>query len=220
MSYDGFEKYDRDVARSYDQDRQGEAHWQAEFAWLSAFAARHPLGRVVDVPVGTGRLLTAMKSAQQITGLDVSEDMLQVARSAAAAAGHLPVELMRGDALDMPFSDAAFETVVCFRLTHLLPPELIPSLLAELSRVCAARILLQVYVAKETPPRPRFARWLARLVRRVVPARKLPWSHIRSYQYTWRFFEDALVGAGLTLTARHRIDDYGASSVEVLELAK
>lgn len=220
MNYDGYSKYDRRVAQSYDDDRQGEAHWRAEFEWMANFANTRPLGRVLDIPVGTGRLLTAMSSADSIVGVDVSDDMLRVARSAVDAAALSNVELRKGDALRLLFDDRAFDSVVCFRLAHLLPPELVPALLAELSRVCAGHILIQVYVAAPAMPRPRLVSWLASQVRRVFPRPKLPWSHIRSYLHTWDFFEAATNGVGLRIATRHRLGEYSGSSVEVLELQR
>jgi ubiquinone/menaquinone biosynthesis C-methylase UbiE len=220
MNYDGYTKYDSKVARSYDQDRRGEAHWRAEYDWLAAYAARERLGRVLDIPVGTGRLLPALASADAIVGVDVSEDMLEVARGAVAQAGLVQVELREGDALHLQDADRAFDTVSCFRLAHLLPPEMITPLMLELSRVCAGRIVMQVYVAPDRITRWPPLAWLIRQVRRLRSRQQLPWSHIQSYPHTWRLFERAFKQAGLKVLTRHPLDRYGGSTVEVVELSR
>lgn len=220
MTYDGYTKYDRTVAQSYDQDRQGEAHWRAEFDWLAAYSKRRSMGRTLDLPVGTGRLLAAMTSASSIVGVDVSDEMLQVARRAVDDAAIPNVKLQKGDALRLPFEGAAFDSVVCFRLAHLLPPDLIPALLSELSRVSAGAVLLQVYVSAAARPRQRQIAWIAGWVRRLLPRSQKPWSHIESFAHTWAVFEESIAGAGLTILARHRLDGYAGASVEVVELVR
>lgn len=220
MNYDGYTKYDRQVARDYDQDRQGEAHWHAEFEWLAAYSAREHLGRVLDIPVGTGRLLPAIAGAQTIVGVDVSDEMLAVALDAAARAGLPQVELRKGDALSLPDADGSFDTVTCFRLAHLLPPHLLPDLVRELSRVCSGRILLQVYVAPDKFTRWPPLGWLIRTIRRLLPRKALPWSHIEAYPHTWRRFEASFRGAGLRVLARHALGPYAGSMVEIIELSR
>lgn len=220
MNYDGYSKYDRQVAQSYDEDRQGEEHWQAEYEWLAGYARRERLGRVLDIPVGTGRLLSAMTSASAVVGVDISDDMLQVARDALAKAGLAEVELRKGDALHLPDADRAFDTVACFRLVHLLPPQLLVPLMQELARVCSGRILLQVYLSRE--PRRRWPpiAWLLGQLGRLRPQRKLPWSHIQSYPHTWQVFRHAFDQAGLAVRARHALCAYAGSTVEVIELSR
>lgn len=224
MSYDGYSKYDAAVAASYDRDRQDEIHWQAEHACVRAFAASRNLGAVLDLPVGTGRFFDPLRSAESIVGVDISEHMLAMADETRKSLRIEHVRLMKGDALALPFQAGTFDSVICFRLAHLLPREMVPSLFRELARVCRGRILLQLYVydAEDSSVRWSLVRRLARPLRRLLTGvtRKQPWSHIQSYSHTWEFLEHGLAEAGLTIEKRHRLGLYAGSSVEVLELSK
>jgi len=89
---------------------------------------------------GTGDLtltLAAMWPGCHVTGLDFTEAMLVRAReklAARAQGGRLaPVELVRGDALAMPFADATFAAVtVSFGVRNV--PD-VPGVFAEMARV-------------------------------------------------------------------------------------
>jgi len=71
-------------------------------------------GRVLDVAVGTGRNLAHYSAdVTEVVGIDLSPGMLSQARTAASRAS-FPVELHEGDARHLPFSEADFDTVVCF----------------------------------------------------------------------------------------------------------
>lgn len=213
--------YDAATAATYDADREGEEHWRAENDFVAGFAARHDLGAVLDVPVGTGRLLPHLDGALRIVGLDVSRDMLERAAAVRLPLDRVTPELSLGDALDLEHDDDTFDTVVCFRLAHLLPPEAVPALFGELGRVCAGTLLVQTY-AYPIVTRPviwrRLGRRAARLVRRPVPESATPWSHIQSYSHTAAFLDDCVDMAGLRLVRRHHISDYGRAAVHVLEL--
>ncbi len=83
---------------------------------LVKLAELKPGERVLDVACGTG--IVARLAAQQVgatgkvVGLDLSPDMLDVARSAAADEG-LSIEWREGSVLEMPFPDGAFDAVLC-----------------------------------------------------------------------------------------------------------
>lgn len=222
MNYDGLTKYDASVAANYDRDRQGEDHWKAENDFIEGYALANPLGQVLDVPVGTGRLFGSLKKAQHIVGFDVSLAMLAEARKAASALGMEQIELLQGDALSMPFSDDEFDTIFCFRLLHLLPPPLVPQLLQELGRVCRRTILLQAYVYPERA-HSRLHQLLRRLggplLRRLRRGSR-PWSHIESFSHSNVLIEAAIRTAGLRIARRHELATYGGSAVVVLELAR
>lgn len=69
-------------------------------------------GDVLEVAIGTGRNLPCYPRGIRLTGIDVSEAMLAIARRRAAALGR-EVDLRQGDAHALPFPDARFDTVVC-----------------------------------------------------------------------------------------------------------
>ncbi|MCL1887361.1 MAG: class I SAM-dependent methyltransferase [Kiritimatiellaeota bacterium] len=67
---------------------------------------------LLDVAGGTGWMASRFASRfQRVTVLDASEGMLRVAR-------RRNLEAVHGSALDMPFSDAAFDVVLCTDALH------------------------------------------------------------------------------------------------------
>jgi ubiquinone/menaquinone biosynthesis C-methylase UbiE len=97
---------------------------------LDAAGVRHDQ-RVLDVATGPGVVaaLAAARGARP-TGIDIAEQMLEVARES-----HPELEFLRADAEELPFEDGAFAAVVGgFVLLHLPDPE---RALAETRRVLA-----------------------------------------------------------------------------------
>jgi SAM-dependent methyltransferase len=90
--------------------------------------------RWLDVATGTGGVaLRAARAGAEVTGLDLSEDMLGKAKRAAAAEG-LDVRLDAGDAERLPYEDASFDVVSsCFGVIFAPDPE---AAAGELGRVC------------------------------------------------------------------------------------
>lgn len=69
-------------------------------------------GRVLEVAIGTGRSLPHYPSDVSITGIELSPEMLAVARRRAGALDR-EVDLREGDAEQLPVGEASFDTVVC-----------------------------------------------------------------------------------------------------------
>ena len=89
-------------------------------------------GRVLEVAIGTGRNLEHYRDGTAISGVELSREMLTRARSHAAELG-VDVDLREGDAAQLPFEDASFETVVCaLALCSIPDPE---AAVAEMRRV-------------------------------------------------------------------------------------
>jgi ubiquinone/menaquinone biosynthesis C-methylase UbiE len=70
---------------------------------------------LLDVATGTGNVsVPAALAGAKVTGLDLTPKLLQEQRARAAAAG-VEVELVEGDAEELPFADASFDSVTsCF----------------------------------------------------------------------------------------------------------
>ncbi|HEX9098569.1 MAG TPA: class I SAM-dependent methyltransferase [Candidatus Dormibacteraeota bacterium] len=85
--------------------------WRAEL--VKHVIANNPK-RVLDVATGTAgvAIAVARRSNAQITGVDVSEDMLEIGRRRVDAAGlHGRIELEAGRAEELPFADCAFDAI-------------------------------------------------------------------------------------------------------------
>jgi ArsR family transcriptional regulator len=105
-------------------------------AMLASDSGDAPLGRLLDVGTGTGRMAEVFADhAAHVTALDHSPDMLRLARTRLQ---HLPagkVELIQGDFAQLPFAAASFDTVLFHQVLHYAQaPE---AVLAEAARVTA-----------------------------------------------------------------------------------
>jgi SAM-dependent methyltransferase len=88
---------------------------------LVAFAGVQGGQRVLDVGCGTGVVaITARRRGAQVTGLDLTPELLQRARENAAVAS-VDVEWREGDAEDLPFGEGAFD-VVLSQFGHMFTP--------------------------------------------------------------------------------------------------
>jgi ubiquinone/menaquinone biosynthesis C-methylase UbiE len=76
--------------------------------WICAQAQ----GRVLEVAIGTGLNLTHYPGDVELTGIELSAAMLDIARRRAAELGR-QANLRIGDAEALEFPDATFDTVVC-----------------------------------------------------------------------------------------------------------
>lgn len=68
-------------------------------------------GEVLEVGAGTGRNLPEYEAAERVVALEPEPDMRARAERRAKRAG-VPVEVVDGDAMALPFPDASFDTVV------------------------------------------------------------------------------------------------------------
>jgi ubiquinone/menaquinone biosynthesis C-methylase UbiE len=97
-----------------------------------AWACRQAQGDVLEVAVGTGLNLPEYALDTRVTGIDLSPEMLEIARRRISLSAH-EVDLRIGDAQDLPFDDASFDAVVCtYSLCNIPDPAVA---IAEMHRV-------------------------------------------------------------------------------------
>lgn len=94
--------YDREIG-FFDRHLFGDSR-----QWVCSQAT----GEVLEVAVGTGLNLNFYPDDVALTGIDWSEQMLELARRRAADIGRTAT-LQQADAHHLPFEDASFDTVVC-----------------------------------------------------------------------------------------------------------
>jgi ubiquinone/menaquinone biosynthesis C-methylase UbiE len=130
--------------------------------------------RVLDVACGTGivarRAAARAGGAGRVTGLDLNEGMLRVARR--VSQGLTPaIEWRQGDARSLPFADGSFDVVACEQALQFFPDA--EGALREMRRVTApgGRVALAVLrPIRYSPPYAPFADALERHVGREAGA--------------------------------------------------
>ena len=124
------------------------AESEVEQAIGTALDAR-PLGRLVDVGTGTGRMIELFgKDASHAIGIDRSSEMLRLARVKLEAAG-IPSSLRQGDMYALPLDAGTADTIIIHQVLHFAhsPAEAI----GEAARVLApgGRLLVVDFAAHE-----------------------------------------------------------------------
>ena len=72
-----------------------------------------PLGALIDIGSGQGRILKLLGSrAQRAVGVDIDSDARQLARTELLLAGVENCSVRKGDMYELPFADAEFDTVI------------------------------------------------------------------------------------------------------------
>lgn len=107
---DRWHRYWDKKSRSYDKEM---GFWdRVLFGDSRSWACSKATGDVLEVAVGTGLNLPFYPDDVNLTGIDLSEAMLAIARDRAAELGRSG-KLEQANAHALPFADASFDTVVC-----------------------------------------------------------------------------------------------------------
>src|SRR5882724_9907143 len=81
------------------------------FAGGREWACSRAQGRVLEIAVGTGRNLPHHREDVSLTGIELSPEMLDIAKQRAKELGR-EADLRLGDAQALDFPDASFDTVL------------------------------------------------------------------------------------------------------------
>ncbi|MES0209985.1 class I SAM-dependent methyltransferase [Mesorhizobium sp. M0028] len=101
-----------------------------------------PPSQVLDIPCGTGKLAGVLgRHDCQVLAADISMEMMALAKSAYEGQPGFR-GFIRCDVTQLPFADESFDTVVCLRLIHLIPPHLRRDIIMELARVASRRLIV------------------------------------------------------------------------------
>lgn len=124
-----------------------------------SWACSRASGETLEVAIGTGLNLPVYPAEVTLTGIDLSEPMLDLARDRAAELGR-SVRLLQGNAHTLPFDDACFDTVVCTFGLCAIPD--VDAALAEMRRVLrpGGRLILVDHIESTS----RIARGVQRLL--------------------------------------------------------
>lgn len=139
-------------------------------------------GRILDVGVGTGLELPMFSRDLRITGIDLSEPMLEVARKRVAQQKLDNVEDLRVmDAMQLTFEDASFDGIVApYVLTVVPDPH---KTLDEMLRVVkpGGEIVLVNHIGAERGPVAAVEAWLGRRAASLGWRPEFPWSIVQSW---------------------------------------
>jgi ArsR family transcriptional regulator len=114
-------EYFEQIAPIWDEERSLHAAADTVEAAIVAAIGDQPLGRVLDVGTGTGRMLALFADrADRAVGLDSSHSMLAVARANLERSGAPNWELRQGDVHSPPLDPASFDLVVIHQVLHYL----------------------------------------------------------------------------------------------------
>jgi ubiquinone/menaquinone biosynthesis C-methylase UbiE len=206
MTRNGRERVDQSVGSGGESPRvrafyDGKAH--SYDRWLDAYerlmmigAHRDRLlsrahGRTLEVGVGSGRNLAAYPVDAQVTGIDISPAMLEIAKSRASQLGRV-IDLRVGDAQDLDFPDGSFDTAVAILVLSAVPDH--HQAIREIKRVLRADGRLLVLDHGRSTIRP--VVWAQRAVDPVL-ARYAQWHFMRELPADLR-------SAGFSIEAVHR----------------
>lgn len=116
-----------------------------------SWACGRASGDTLEVAVGTGLNIPLYEPDVRLVGIDLSDAMLEIARSRARDAGR-DVDLRTGDAHALSFEDGSFDTVVCtYSLCNIPDPH---AAVGEMHRVLrpGGKLILVDHVASPVKP--------------------------------------------------------------------
>ncbi len=109
------------VAPQWDRIRSLYVSETAVEAAIKRAAGDGPFERIVDLGTGSGRMLTLLgKSAKMSVGLDLSQNMLNIARANVTKAGLDKVELRHGDIFATRLPEHSADLVLVHQVLHYL----------------------------------------------------------------------------------------------------
>jgi ArsR family transcriptional regulator len=116
------ERYFAARARDWDEIRSlhiAESEVEAAIARALGAGSGRPVGRLVDIGTGTGRMLELFAGgADHALGIDRSPEMLRLARVKLADAGLAAAELRQGDMYALPLAAGLADTAILHQVLH------------------------------------------------------------------------------------------------------
>ncbi len=188
-------------ASTYDRDADRSERWLLGTDHRP-WACSRSVGRTLEVAIGTGLNLSHYPSGVHLTGVDLTPEMLALARRRSADLG-MPVSLTEGDAQALPFADATFDTVLSTYAMCSVPDE--RAAVLEMRRVLkpGGRLILVDHIRSSVLP----LYWLQRLME-LAPSRnrdeltRRPREHVEAAGFTIEQSDRLRAGVVERLVAR------------------
>ena len=113
------EDYFRQVADQWDELRALYVHDDEVERQLSTLIAAEPVGDLLDIGTGTGRILEVLADkVEHAVGIDLSSDMLMLARSKLERARLRNCVVRKGDMNHLPLGEGSFDAVTVHQVLH------------------------------------------------------------------------------------------------------
>ncbi len=113
--------YFRAHAAEWDRIRKLHVADTAVEEAIRASLAEHPFRSLLDLGTGTGRMLELFgRDIERGLGLDLSLDMLHLARDRLERAGLKNCSVRQGDIYDLPLANETFDVVILHQVLHFL----------------------------------------------------------------------------------------------------
>ncbi len=188
-------------ASTYDRDADRSERWLLGTDHRP-WACSRAVGRTLEVAIGTGLNLSHYPSGVHLTGVDLTPEMLALARRRSADLG-VSVTLTEGDAQALPFADATFDTVLSTYAMCSVPDE--RATVLEMRRVLkpGGRLILVDHIRSSVLP----LYWLQRLME-LAPSRnrdeltRRPREHVEAAGFTIEESDRLRAGVVERLVAR------------------
>jgi ubiquinone/menaquinone biosynthesis C-methylase UbiE len=155
-------KYRGKKAATYEAVRSKQRRWSLENRAVAKLLPADCIS-VLDCPVGTGRFLPlyADRGIPVVQGVDVSDEMLALARHKVARAMRVykkqklsgMIALERGYADALRWSDHSFDVVVCVRFLDLIEELSMRQVVREACRVAQRAVILTIRLGDSYVPR-------------------------------------------------------------------
>lgn len=162
-------------------------------------------GRVLDVGVGTGLELPMFSNNVKITGVDLSDPMLQIARKRVADLKLTNVEDLRVmDAMNLEYADDSFDGAVAPYVITTVPDPV--RTMDEMARVVrpGGEIIIVNHIGADSGPIAMIERFMEKR------AEKLGWRP----QFPWEIIGDWIKSRpGLELVERRRLNPLGLFTI-------
>jgi ArsR family transcriptional regulator len=130
-------RYFAEHAEEWDAIRSLHVPESAVEARIGEMLADAPIGRLVDIGTGTGRMIELFGGqAESVVGVDRSPEMLRLARAKFTEAGLIGVDLRQGDMYALPLADGAADVVIIHQVLHFAQQP--AAAIAEAGRLLAA----------------------------------------------------------------------------------
>lgn len=129
------------------RDIERANRWLGGISPVKSAIFRSGAKTVLDVGCGSGDIALALveHASDQcrelsVTCLDISEQMLAIART--RTANHPSLQFLQADARELPYADGAYDVVMCNLALHHFEPHAAQALLREMRRVAAVTPLV------------------------------------------------------------------------------